>query len=87
MRFFTSIFFIFPLTLLALVSPFVFSKSVTLTLAVISGFYIPALPIFIGATIDVLYYPGNTLPLGVTVGSIIFLITYGVRYFVRTRIM
>lgn len=87
MSFFKSKIFIFSLSVLTLLSPFIFSSATTLALSVIAGFYIPILPLFVGALVDILYYPGNTLPLGLVLGVSIFGITYGVRYLIRTRIM
>ncbi len=87
MSFFVSRPFVIALTALALLSPFLFSSAVTVFLGVVAGLYMPAVPFFVGVLVDLLYYPGHTLPLGLCGGALVCMITYGVRYLVRTRIM
>ena len=71
----------------ALVSPFFFPMVLAMTAAAIAGFYLPIMPLVVGLTIDLLYYPGTHLPIGVIYGAIISLAILFVRYIARTRIM
>jgi hypothetical protein len=87
MHIFKSLPFIITLCATALLSPFFFPFSISLILSVMAGFYLPVLPIIIGLTVDLLFYAGSSLPLGLVHGVIISLAILVVRYVVRTRIM
>lgn len=69
------------------VSLFFFPWPVTLITAAASGLVFPPLAFFIGVLVDLLYLPGQTVPLGTLGGAVIALGTYIVRYVLKTRIM
>lgn len=69
------------------VSLFFFPWTLTLITAFAAGLVFPPLAAIVGVLIDVLYHPGSGWPLGTLSGIALALLAYGVRHFVRTRVM
>lgn len=64
-----------------------FPWHITLVTALAAGFVFPPLALIAGILVDVLYYPGASLPLGTLAGAFLCAFSYGVRRFIETRIM
>lgn len=75
---------IIPLTLISL---FTLPWALTLIGMGVSGVLVPLAPLGIGVLADVLYYPGSGLYLGTLWGAGLAALGYGVRYFVKTRML
>lgn len=70
------------------VSLFFFPWPMTLIASFAAGLVFPPLALIIGILVDVLYSPGTGWHLiGTFTGLIVTALAYGVRYFVRTRVM
>lgn len=77
------------LTLAALpfISLFLFPWMLTAVLMFLAGLVFPPLPLLAGVLSDVVYYPGFGLYEGTLTGLLLSILSYAVRYIVRTRIM
>lgn len=69
------------------VSLFFFPWTMTLIASFAAGLVFPPLALVVGVLVDVLYSPGEGWLVGTLWGIGLMLAAYGVRYFVRTRIM
>jgi len=69
------------------VSLFFFPWPMTLITAFVAGIVFSPLALIAGVLVDVLYSPGEGLFIGTLWGAGLTVLAYGVRYFVRTRIM
>lgn len=72
---------------LAAVSPFFFPYPLTILLALAAAFVFPPSVIALGILIDLLYHPVGYWPIASMIGVALCLLAFGVRYFVKTRIM
>ncbi|HEY4489578.1 MAG TPA: hypothetical protein VJA87_03830 [Candidatus Paceibacterota bacterium] len=81
-KWFKIFFAIFPF-----VSLFFFPWPMTLVASFAAGIVFPPLALIVGVLVDVLYSPGEGLFVGTLWGAGLAALAYGVRYFVRTRIM
>lgn len=68
-------------------SLFFFPWTMTLIASFAAGLVFPPLTLAIGILVDALYRPGTGWFIGTTWGVVLMVAAYGVRYFVRTRIM
>lgn len=72
----------------AVIAPFLFPVFLTTALAFIAGLFVPLVPLLVGVLVDFLYsVPGGGLPLGTIGGLLLFLLSFFVRGFLKTRIM
>lgn len=53
----------------------------------IAGLILPPVAFLLGFLADLLYYPGHGLPWGLITGASMAILSYAVRYIVKTRII
>ena len=73
-----------PVTFLSL---FVFPWTVSVVGIFLSGLAFPPAAVVLGILADILYYPGFGAPRGVLFGCGLALLSYGVRSFVKARML
>lgn len=69
------------------VSLFFFPWPMTLIASFAAGLVFPPLALIVGVLVDVIYSPGEGWFIGTLWGIGLTAFSYGVRYFVRTRVM
>ncbi len=75
------------LTLFACITPLFFPWPVVALAALVASWYFPWAALIVGAIEDILYAPAPEYHHAFFIGIVISLCMYGVRYFVKTRIM
>lgn len=72
---------------LGVLSIFVFPWMITVVLMAVASLTLPPSALFLGALLDVFYYPGIGIPVGVTYGLLLMAVGWGVRHVLKTRIL
>lgn len=75
------------LSVFACLAPLLFPWPIVCVIALVASWYVPFVAIIVGAVEDLLYAPAPEYHHAFFVGIAAAIIMYGVRYFVKTRIM
>ena len=74
------------LVILSLVAPFTVPWPYAVVLGLAASYFVPAIALVIGAVFEVMYGTGS-MPYAFIAGIAVFVLMFGVRRFVKTRIM
>jgi hypothetical protein len=75
------------LSVFACIAPLFFPWPVVCVVALVASWYFPWVAIIVGSIEDILYAPTTGVHHAFILGIAVTIIMYGVRYFVKTRIM